>query len=162
MRLFDERAAEPRRTYLGRSSVLFVELRLGHELSGRGPPLRYVTEDGDGGLSDVRNKTTQRDELGEVIEPRREVPEQIADRLDLHALEQLGRLASDAGDAHDGEIQRGRGRLARGACAGGGRRHDGNMVLRAHQCVKRRRSRSRTDRRAEAPRGFAPPRTWSP
>src|SRR2546428_5461815 len=142
MRLLYERAAEPGRAYWGRSSVLFIELRLGHELSGRGPPLRDMTEDGDRGLGGIRDKTPQRYEFGEIIEPRREVPEQIADRLDLHALEQLGRLAADARDARNGEIQGGRGRLACGACAGGGRRHDGDMVLRAHQCAKRRRSRS--------------------
>src|SRR5207244_12104352 len=105
MRLLHEGPAEPRRAYLGRSSVLLVELRLGHELSGRGPPLRDMTEHGDRGLSRLRDKTPQRDGLGEVIEPRREGPGQMGDSLVGLAVVRVGGLGAGGVGARDRWVQ---------------------------------------------------------
>ena len=74
VRLLHERASEPGRAHVGGRAVLLGELGLGHELAGRGPSLRDTSERRDGGLARVRHEAAERDELGEVVEARWQMP----------------------------------------------------------------------------------------
>src|SRR5207253_7680550 len=92
MRLLDEGTAEPRGAHLRRRSVLLEQLGLREQLAASGTALRDLTEDRDGALFLLRDESAERAEPGEILVPRRKVPEQVADRPDAEPLEQLRRL----------------------------------------------------------------------
>src|SRR5207247_1668474 len=92
----------------------------------------------DRGLRRVRNEAPELNELREIVEPRGEMPEKIADRVDVHALEELRRLPADAGNARHRKVER-----ARRALSGDLRQRRGHvvsMVRRVGQRWKTRRS----------------------
>src|SRR5713226_2807879 len=141
MRLLDERPSEPGRAYVRRGPVLLRELRLGHELAGRGGRRRNTNEGRDRRLRRVRYEAAEGDELGKIVEARGQVPEKVADRVDLHAPEELRGLRPYPGDAGDRKIERCGRRVLGRSGAGCGRRHVQSMVPRLGQRWNRRRSR---------------------
>ena len=106
MRLFHKGAAEPRGAHVRRRSVLLEELRLRQELPARGPPLGHASDHRDRGLLLARDERVEWPVLREIVVPRRQVPEQVANRPDLEPLEELLRLKPDARQASHVEVER--------------------------------------------------------
>ena len=106
MRLLDEGTAEPRGAHLRRRSVLLEQLGLREQLAPSGTALRDLTEDRDGALFLLRDESAERAEPGEILVPRRKVPEQVADRPDAEPLEQLRRFGADPGEPDGGQVER--------------------------------------------------------
>jgi hypothetical protein len=105
--LFDELTAEPRRLDgRGRSILGIDELDLRHDLAAGGAALPDLPQDRFHGLLLVGADSTQRRELRIVEIGPRQVPEQIADRPDLEAFEQLLRAFADAGQGRHRQIER--------------------------------------------------------